>query len=345
MKIAIWGSYNHGNYGDDIMAIQFAKVLRDEGFEPWVYRLNKNLADRFQIRSTFSLDELLDESPICFIGGGAMLESGPSENDPDFLDLFKAINRCNCTVFPVSVGGDGRGLLTQLSPEKLQFWTSSLCKRPSVRLTSDIAFLQLLGKKPTYHPDVLWTVQKFWKIPKKDAKTDVIKIGINIPNSAAARLLTHQCNALGLIKGNIVFYFIRTYLPTSNIELELLPRIKSNFIKHYNYSDPKETLEFISGLDLLVSHKLHLGLTALALDVPFLSLGGKGKTKSFLREIGADFAIHSSRTKNTKLFSLLTSRNNINNFNAKFNWQLIQRLKEMSFGHIECVKSLVASYK
>ena len=87
MKIAIWGSYNHGNYGDDIMAIQFAKALMDEGFEPWVYRLDKDLADRFQIHSTSSLDELLDESPICLIGGGAMLESGPSESRSRFCRI------------------------------------------------------------------------------------------------------------------------------------------------------------------------------------------------------------------------------------------------------------------
>lgn len=182
-------------------------------------------------------------------------------------------------------------------------------------------------------------------IPKKVEDSKTLKVGINIPSSTAAKLLAHQFNALGLTTGNIVFYFIRTYLPNSNIQLELLPRINSRYIKHYNYSDPKETLEFISSLDLLVSHKLHLGLTALALDVPFISLGGKGKTKSFLKEIGADFAIYSSRTKNMKLFSLFTSRNNIKRFHAKFDWKLIQHLKEMSFGHIDHVKSLSASLK
>jgi hypothetical protein len=340
MKASVWGSYNYGNYGDDIMAVQFAQALKDEGFEPWVYRLDQATASRFHIQSTGSIDELLNQAVFCLIGGGAMLESGPSENDPDFKTLYKASSEQHCPVYPVSIGGDGRGILTQLSPEKQQFWTSDCCQHPTVRLTSDIAFLQMLGKKATYYPDVLWTVQKFWDIPPKASTSGITHIGVNIPISRAAQILVHQLNAIALVRRDIVFHFIRTYLPTSLVNLELMPKLDSPFIKHHVYTDPKSTLEFLSTLDLVISHKLHLGLTALALDVPFLSLGGKGKTRSFLKEIGADFAIMSSRKKNTQLVFLLSNRQHLQQFSSQFNWPLIQKLKQISFGHIDYIKSL-----
>ncbi|MGB3312381.1 MAG: polysaccharide pyruvyl transferase family protein [Nodosilinea sp.] len=343
MKAAVWGSYNYGNYGDDIMAVQFAQALKDQGYEPWVYRLDPATASRFQIQSTDSIDQLLDQARFCLIGGGAMLESGPSENDPDFEALCRASSEHHCSVYPVSVGGDGRGILSQLSPEKLAFWTSDFCQTPTVRLTSDIAFLQVLGKKAAYYPDVLWTVRDFWNIPPKPSSSGITHIGINIPNSGAARLLAHQLNAVAMVRRDLVFHFIRTYLPTSPVNLELMPKLDSPFIKHHVYTDPKSTLEFLSTLNLVISHKLHLGLTALALDVPFLSLGGKGKTKSFLREIGADFAILSSRKKNTELVALFASRKKLNQFGQQFDWPLIHRLQQISAGHIEHVKALSTS--
>lgn len=340
MKAAIWGSYNYGNYGDDIMAIQFAKTLQDQGVEPWVYRLNEEVAARFNVRTTDSLDELFDQAKLCLIGGGAMLESGTSENDKDFKALYSASVQYRCPVFPVSVGGDGRGVLSQLSPEKLQFWASDICKSPTVRLTSDIAFLQLLEKKAAYYPDVLWTVRKFWNIEPKVSDPGKIHIGINMPKSFAAKVFARQLSTIAAIRKDIVFHFICTYLPTSPISLEFMPDVRSPFIQHHVYTDPKETLEFLSTLDLLVSHKLHLGLTALALNVPFLSLGGKGKTKSFLKELGADFAIVSSRKKNTNLVALLASRKRLESFRNQFNWPLINQLKGISFGHINHVKAL-----
>lgn len=340
MKAAVWGSYNYGNYGDDIMALQFAQALKSEGLQPWVYRLDRDMASRFQIQSTDSIDELLDQAEFCLIGGGAMLESGPSVMDQDFEDLRRASIKYRCPVYPVSVGGDGQGILSRLSCQKEAFWTSDYCQSPTVRLTIDIALAQLLNKQAIYYPDVLWTVKDAWSIVPKQNVDGKTHIGINIPNSAAARLMVQQLNAVATVQQDIVFHFIRTYLPTSQVDLELLPKSGSLFIRQHVYTDPKETLEFLSTLNLVISHKLHLGLTALALGVPFLSLGGKGKTKSFLKEIGADFAIWSSRKKNTELVALLASRKKLNQFRQQFDWPLIHRLQQISAGHMDYVKAL-----
>ncbi len=51
MKVAIWGSYNYGNYSDDLMAIQFAKELEKLGTEPVVYRLDRQLAQQYSVNN------------------------------------------------------------------------------------------------------------------------------------------------------------------------------------------------------------------------------------------------------------------------------------------------------
>jgi polysaccharide pyruvyl transferase WcaK-like protein len=335
MKAAIWGSYNYGNYGDDIMAVQFALTLKEAGYDPWAYRLDSTTASRFQIRSTQSVHELLEGAKFCLLGGGAMLESGPSENDPDFEALCSANQHINCPIFPISVGGDGQGAISKLSEEKKKFWTSSFCHQATVRLTSDIALLQVLGKNATYYPDILWTVQDFWSIKPRQRDKGITHIGINIPNSMAAKFLVQQLKMIAEIRKDLVFHFVRTYLPSSTIDHEFLTNSNSQYIKNHIYTDPKTTLEFLSSLDLVVSYKLHLGLTALALGTPFLSLGGKGKTRSFLREIGADFAYMPSKAKNTKFLALVSNPENINCFRKRYDWELIEKLKEIGFTHIE----------
>lgn len=73
MKVAIWGSYNHGNYGDDLMAIQFANYFKELGVHPCVYRLDECLAKKYSIESAKSLDDLLENASFGIIGGGGML--------------------------------------------------------------------------------------------------------------------------------------------------------------------------------------------------------------------------------------------------------------------------------
>ena len=107
------------------------------------------------------------------------------------------------------------------------------------------------------------------------------------------------------------------------------------------YTDPQSTLEFLASLDLVVSYKLHLGLTALALGVPFYSLGGSGKAKAFLSNIDADFAIWSPIDKRFKIGAFLSKPQNILQAKKKFNFTIIDKLTKNSRGHLEFLGKLV----
>lgn len=341
MKVAIWGSYNYGNYGDDLMAIQFAKELAKLGTEPLVYRLDKQLAQQYSVNTVDTLAELFDNSKFCIIGGGGILGGGTTVLEKDFSELNVIAIQHQCPVFSISIGGDGGGIDTVLSAPRQEFWQGGACKSATVRLEEDVELVKKLGKEAVYYPDVLWTVGDFWQIPPVAKSSDRLQVGINIPNSLSGRLLAYQLNAIAKVRKDIVFHFIRTYLPNSPINHELLPKLGSPYIQHHVYTDPDSTLKFIASLDLIISYKLHVGLTALALNVPFYSVGGQGKTRALLKSINADFAILPASAKNIKLATFLAKVDNIRNAKAKFDFATIEQHKKSSWGHIDRLKELV----
>ena len=350
MKIAIWGSYNYGNYGDDIMAVQFAKYLKSLNVEPVVYRLDKRLAQRYQIQTTESLNELLNNAEFCIIGGGGFLvENFSAPFEEDFRQLHKASIEKNCPVYPISIGGEGLGENASLSYWRREFFEGDMCQSCSVRLESDKALFKNFGKQVFYYPDVLLSVSEFWKIPRqskqihnnKKNQKKIINVGINIPNTLQCKLLAFQISIIASIRKDIIFHFIKTYLPSSSINSELRPKQLSSNIKYHVYSEPQSTLEFLATLDLVVSYKLHLGLTALVLGVPFYSLGGSGKATAFLSSIGADFAVWKTVDKRFKVAAFLSNPENILQAKNKFNFTIIDKLTVNSRGHLELLNQLV----
>ncbi|AFY53052.1 hypothetical protein Riv7116_0450 [Rivularia sp. PCC 7116] len=342
MKVAIWGSYNYGNYGDDIMAIQFAKYFKSINVRPVVYRLNKQLAKRYQIQTTDSLNELFDDAEFCIIGGGGFLvENFSAPFEEDFRRLKIVSSEKNCPVYPISIGGEGLGKNTSLSYWRQQFFQGETCKSSSVRLPSDRALIHHFGKEVNYYPDVLLSVSEFWQIPSKIKYNNIINVGINIPNTIQCKWLAFQLSVIASIRRDIVFHFIKTYLPSSPINTELRPKQLSSNIKYHVYTDPKLTLEFLASLDLVVSYKLHLGLTALALGVPFYSLGGSGKAKAFLNSIGADFAVWNPGDKRFKVAAFLSNPQNIIQAKNRFNFTIIDKFAVESRGHLELLNKLV----
>jgi hypothetical protein len=346
MKIAIWGSYNFGNYGDDTMAIQLSKFLKDLNVDPMVYLLDKSLANKHSIDTTDSVDELIRGASFCIIGGGSMLANNlPESLEKEFHKLYDTLKKYGCQIFPISIGGEGLGKKAPLSFWRNKLFSDTSCKWSTVRLKSDVESLSILSKKGYYYPDILLSVRKTFDIKNCSRSDDgKLHIGIHIPKGPRANLLMLQIRLIARIRKNIVFHFIKAYLPNSTVDIEFLPELSSANIKKHVYSDPTHTSSFISSLDLLVSYKLHLGVTALALGVPFLSIGGASKTREFLRSMDADFAIWRAKDKNLRLIWLLSKKSNIVKFRDKFDFKKINQMIDLSFGHLDRLRSLVKLY-
>lgn len=350
MKVAIWGSYNHGNFGDDVMAIQFAEAIKRYGGSPVVYRLNPALAATYEIETARTLDQLFEGASFGIIGGGMMLGEGSllrflarphaRSFEQDFICLLAASRNHRCPIYPLSIGGDGSGQLRSMSRWRRQFFSSGCCQMATVRLEEDVDLLEKLGKRALHFPDVLLGASYIWPMYTPIQRAPgIINVGINLIARTGKRLfdkLIVQAKA----SSGIVFHFINSHLPTSGSAYELLPDSLHENIRIHRYEDPKATTHFIAGLDLLISSKLHLGVTALSFDVPFLSFSGKGKTLSFLHSIDGADSIYPAGSED-RVMEVIKGLERNSNTLPKPNSPLLQSLKTESLGHFTTLQGLV----
>lgn len=343
-SIAIWGSYNHGNYGDDIMAIMISDFVKKLGHQPIVYRLNKELAKKYRIDTSFNISELIQITTLCLIGGGGMLVSegllrillrkNTRNFESDFIFFLKTLRSQNKTSYGISIGGDGKGIKANIPYWRRKFFKSIYFKAATVRLQSDLEVSKKLSFDSIYYPDILLSIPRFFKVnKKKNNYSDNYKIGINLIEKDSGRLVREVINRFS--DSDIDFYFINSHLPAYNFQYEIkAPKNIKNF-HDYQYTDPYKLVNFISNLDLLISSKLHLGVTSLSVGVPFLSFKGKNKTRTFLNEIKANFALC------REYGQVIESIHNPDEIKSKYDWELIKNFSTRSYSHFKFIEKII----
>ncbi len=355
-KIAIWAPLRYTNYGDDLQAIVFAKYIQSLGYEVILYQLDEELSKEFNLTSVDTVDELCNDVKLCIIAGGALLtpfhlikrilNKSAAEYETDFKNLNLAIQKYKTKFCAISMGGDGelRDPKKYYSKHRINFFKSPNFIEGTVRLKGDVEQMKKFGKNFIYIPDCLLQTPKFLKLDIPSSKNKVTKIGLNFKKGKylSQELLKSIVNYTEN-NSDIKFYFTTTHMEKAGINYEFLPHETSKNIEICKYKSPKQLLEFISGLDLLVTSKLHLGITGLTVGTPFLSYRGPGKAKSFLEAIGGKWAI----TDNSITFEELKS-----NFFSKTKKELfeqfdIEKLNEMklkSYNQFLFCKEIIEKY-
>ena len=352
MKVAIWGSYNYGNYGDDVMALMFAQHLQKLGVTPYVYRLNTKLAQQYNVKTVNSLEELIKGAKFCVLGGGTVLleplsgSIGSAMNE-DTKQLLEVIQKAECPLFSISIGSDGTTIANRkLTRYQWKLLESKNFQGGTVRLKQDAELFQQLGKKVSLFPDVVLSLNQFWKTESKLATTEKLKVGFCIPDTPGTRKFADLLSIFAYLRRHAVFYFINTHLPEYNIKSGLLPSTNKPFIQHHYYEDPATMIKFLSSLDLLISNKLHPGITALGLGIPIYNLDKRAKTTSVLNSIDLNFVTYSlGKRFLVQLSRKLLSRKGILDTQNKFNFKSIEKYKEESKGHLDYLTELVERFR
>lgn len=342
MKIAIWGSCNYGNYGDDIMVLMFARFIKEHGATPVTYRLDSRLAKIYDVKTVSTLEELVKEAKFTLIAGGSWLEKKQfkEENfgfEKDFIDLLSTLEKYNCPLYSFSIGGDGHEDPSILTKSRLSLFSSDVYKGGSVRLPEDVKLLKTLGKEVKLFPDIVLSLPKFWA-PKTDTKSEKgLKIGLQLSSNGIKIFKT--IDLISWVYPN-QYYSINSHLPNYGLDYELkFPELTSKK-QNFQYEDPQTFIDFISSLDILISSKLHTTVTAISYGVPILLLGGLNKTKNFLKSIHAENSITEAKTIN----KYLLMNTPIKESNKNFDWDLIQRQQMESYQHFELLRSIISAY-
>lgn len=351
MKVAVFGSYNYGNYGDDLMGVMFAHRLKHLGADPTVYRLDPAFAETYGVKTTQSLDTLLANAEFCIVGGGGLLtgKSKLSALDQEIEDGYEAFalatQKYDCPIYPLSVGGDGRGEATPLPKGRHSLFSSPTCERTTVRNQSDIALMNHLGKEAVCYPDVLWSAPNYWNLAKPENTSDILKIGINLADTRKHRALVSTIDLLSKLNPQKVeIHLIRSHLAQYPVNYEMLPASHQAHLYSHTYSDPVETLAFLGSLNVLVSQKLHLGLSALAMGVPFISYGGQGKTHTLLKSIGAEGAIIPTTKLATLNLAIILATQNTEHIRNLYNFERFTDLAQQSWQHMSALDALVRQH-
>ncbi|EGR0597872.1 hypothetical protein V9K15_002428 [Vibrio cholerae] len=284
MKVFIWGCYNQGNFGDDLMGIAFSKLFQNEGCEVACYRLSKSLSDKYSIPTTSSVAEAMDWCDIVVIGGGAFFKQEHETHsmiNSDIKALSAELEKSNKKLYCISVGSDNVDGKHQLFQPRKSIIESKNFSGGSVRINRDISKLEL--KNVEFIEDIILTTPILLKhLGLNDELHESILDGKYVVNFSKKNFLKSIFNPSCwryLLNG----VYFKSHDSDSGIKSEMhIP-----FIKFYENKDPILSSFALSRSKGVISTKLHVGVAASSFGVGFKSIYGNDKTKVFLEQSSA----------------------------------------------------------
>jgi hypothetical protein len=341
--IGLIGSYHPRNFGDDLMAVIFALSIKRAGGQPLVWGLDRTLGERYGVEWCESLDRLCEEAEVVVLGGGHFLSARPREQfrrrratKPGWLG---AVEHSGLALYLASVGGSGGRSYEQLGRSRASWILRSPSLRGgTVRLPNDVAGLANLRPElpVAYFPDVVLSSPDFLGVRTETRQTSVDRVGINLSRRRLGRRAS-TIRRIAQCHRGVEFVYIDSHAASSECHFEFVPTALRSNESVVFCDDPKGALEMIGSLDLLISSNLHLGVAAMALGVPFMSVGGREKTQAFLSDVrspgvSADWRSLSAIPEIDSLASILRSETD---------WKSVEEHVGGSLGHLDFVRSLV----
>lgn len=302
-KVAIWAPLRYANYGDDLQAIAFAQLIKGMGYEVKLYQLEDSLASTYGVESVADIDSLCKDVNLCIIAGGALLtpfswlkrhiHKVSIEYEQDFKDLFRASLKYPIKFCAISMGGDGELRVPSkwYSKYRIKFFESESFINGTVRLAGDVEQMKKLGKEFIYYPDMLFQTPQYFNYEALSPTTKY-RVGINFKKGKYLdQKLLNAIFDYAESHNDMEFHFTTTHMQKIGLNYQYTPSRESKNIFIDRYESPSQLLGVLASMDIFITSMLHLGLTGLTVGTPFISYRGPGKTKSFLRSIGGDWAI------------------------------------------------------
>src|SRR5690606_16588758 len=138
-------------------------------------------------------------------------------------------------------------------------------------------------------------------------------------------------------------YFTTTHMEKAGLDYQYVPEKETTNIKIARYTSPKQLLGVLGSMDIFISSMLHVGLTGLTLGTPVLSYRGPGKTKSFLKSIGGDWAILKDNVSFEELKESFFSRSREELY-ARYDVEAIDAMVEASKYQFDFCRRIAEKY-
>lgn len=353
--VAIWSSLKFANYGDDLQALAYAKLIKSMGYDVKLYQLDKSLAEMYGVRTVQTMDELCEGVNLCVIAGGGLLSPfnwlrrtlnrSYHEWELMFKELYDAGVKYGTKFCAISMGGDGKlhNPVLYYGRWRRKFFSSEYFMNGTVRLAGDVSVMKLFGKDFKYFPDMLFKAPVYFERELLPPTTKY-RVGFNLKKGRYLdKHMISDIMQYAETHNDIEFHFTTTHLQHVGLNYQYLPLEESDNIKIDCYTSPQQLLGVLASMDVFITSMLHLGLTGLSCGTPFLSYRGPGKAKSFLRSIKGDWAIVEDKISFDQLKRQFFSKSKSDLYN-QYDLNLLQKMKEDSAGQYEFCKNIVSQY-
>ena len=354
--ISIWAPLRYANYGDDMQAIAFAQMIKGMGHGVKVFQLEESLAGMYGLETAATVDELCRDVNLVIIAGGALLtpfrwykrilNKAAREYEADFHDLYNATLKYPGVKFcAVSFGGDGKVKRpeTWFSKWRIGFFRSPSFIDGTVRLKGDVDMMKAFGKNVEYYPDMLFRACDYFP-PKMLAPTEKYRVGFNFKKGKYLdEKLIQDILEYASAHDDMEFHFTTTHMQKVGLNYQYVPAEESKNVFIDRYETPCQLLGVLASMDCFMTSMLHVGLTGLTAGTPFISYRGPGKTKSFLKSIGGDWAILPENITFEQLKARFWSKRREDMY-ALYDIAEIERMKAESLRQYEFCKDVVEKY-
>lgn len=354
--VSIWAPLRYANYGDDMQAIAFAQMIKSMGYGVKVFQLEGSLAQLYKLESVQTVDELCRGVNLVIIAGGALLtpfrwykrilNKAAKEYEADFKDLYNATLKHPKVKFcAISFGGDGKVKKpeTWFSHWRIGFFESPSFINGTVRLAGDVDMMKLFGKDMAYYPDMLFRAPEYFP-PEKLKPNGKYRVGFNFKKGRYLnqKLLDDIFN-YATNNDDMEFHFTTTHMEKVGLNYQYVPErlMKNIFVNRYE--NPCQLLGVLASMDCFMTSMLHVGLTGLATGTPFVSYRGPGKTKSFLKSIGGEWAILPDDITFDVLRRNIWSKSR-NELYSQYDTSEIEHMMEESLKQYEFCKDIVEQF-
>lgn len=354
--VSIWAPLRYTNYGDDMQALAFAQMIKNMGCSVKVFQLEKSLAQIYSLESVQTVDELCRDTNLVVIAGGAlltpfkwykrMLNKAAREYEADFKDLYHATLRYPQVKFcAISYGGDGKVKKpkTWFSHWRIDFFKSPSFIDGTVRLQGDVDMMKEFGKNVTFYPDMLFKAAEYFP-PKMLQPSRKYRVGFNLKRGKYLdqKLLDDIFNYAAKYD-DMEFHFTTTHMEKVKLNYQYVPERQSKNIFIDCYENPCQLLGVLASMDCFMTSMLHVGLTGLTVGTPFVSYRGPGKTKSFLKSIGGEWAILPDNISFEVLRTDVWSKTRNQLYN-QYDTSEIEQMKDESIKQYEFCKQIVEQF-
>lgn len=359
IKVGLFGFYGYGNFGDDLMAVLFARFLQQQNVDVVVYKLCQPYAAEYRLHVANTIPELLDGTDLVIIGGGgALISRKPSRwkkrqwglsaklavRAKEYALLLDMLSQRKIPLYALSVGGNGI-YPDPLTPSYKQR-ILEISRYVSVRNSEDLELLQRVGTPGEFFPDIVWQTSTFFSLQRP--QNTRIRIGIDIYFSnilkQCALYLPLIIYMITLIRHDLDFVFIDTTNKSKSPFRALhWPRNRKNTTIYQFYELPHD-LDVLTSLDLVISSRLHLGVACLSYGIPFLSLFGERKTRICLKNARLSHLYFSHRQIGN-FVSLMLSKEKLSNLMTDFQIPHRDNVIQKSSYHFKQLQNILVKHQ